>query len=343
MTKQQIIELILENGDASQKYIVKRDILGVDKKLPEMKELQEQVINSKAVQKILKAQNEEGWIGMELHGCPGKAMDSSISCLIDLGIEPQQPFMKRAKQALLRDANPDPRKNIVHGIGIRGYDFSRSTILGDLYIDGEEPEQELISAHKRIIEILKIGIKTKSLDEVSRLCTRKKYIGYRAYLKDKIFPWPSDMNVLSCCTIWETKETRDIVNSSLKKIAEFMPIPTIFEVINGYYLAPICNYGTFSYEDCTQIPKGEIVFWLRDFNRLCRISDISEIPYFYKQALKLKEHIENDDFIDNLSEQALKAIENTYGYSGRWKSDIQRKVDIYFRVLLILHNAKAEF
>lgn len=85
------------------------------------------------------------------------------------------------------------------------------------------------------------------------------------------------------------------------------------------------------------------MFWFRDFNRLCTICDIKEIQYFYKQTLKLKDYIEKDNFIENLSEKALKAIEATYGYSGKWKSEVQRKVDIYFRALLILHNAKIEF
>lgn len=129
MKKQEVIELILENGSVAQKYIVKRDILGLDKSLPEMRLLQEQIVATKNVQRVLKVQKENGWIGMELHGCPGKALDSSINYLIDLGVEPEQPFMRKAKQALLIDANPDPRKDIVHGIGIRGYDFSMDIIL----------------------------------------------------------------------------------------------------------------------------------------------------------------------------------------------------------------------
>ena len=57
MNKQEIIELILSNGNPTQKYIVCRDVLGMDIYSPDMLNLQEQIIQSKQAQKLLKKQN----------------------------------------------------------------------------------------------------------------------------------------------------------------------------------------------------------------------------------------------------------------------------------------------
>jgi hypothetical protein len=91
------------------------------------------------------------------------------------------------------------------------------------------------------------------------------------------------------------------------------------------------------------MPKGSIALWLRDYNYLCMISNIKKVPYYFRQAERLAERISDNNYIISLSEDALKAIELIWGFSGKWKSDVQRDVDIYFKVLPVLHNAKINF
>lgn len=354
MNKQQIIEMILENGTVHQQYIVRRDILNISRKTEQMIDLQNSIMKSKQVINILKNQDQNGWIGFELHGSPGKAIDASIICLIeDYGVEPDCKEMQMAKMALLADLNPDPNKRISynsgsgridngHFYGIRNYNFSRAVVLG-LLSQNFDQEEEVKNAFSEIFKIFKEGIDIKSLDDVSKLCTAKKYIGYRAYISERCFPWISDIIVLSSNLGWKTSVNEDIVTKCFKNIANLMPIPVIFEVVNGHYLAPICNYDYFSYSDCIDIPKGNIFWWLRDFSRLCKICRIEEIPFFYNQVLNLEKHIENDDFIEKLSSDALHSLEKWHGYRNKWKNEIECKIDIYFKVLRLMNNAKIKF
>jgi hypothetical protein len=247
--------------------------------------------------------------------------------------------MQKTKQALLFNLNPDPKKDEVSGIGIRGYDFSRAFILGQLHTNSANVDKPLNIAFKRIIEIFEQSLNVNSLDEISKEIKQKKYNGTRVYLKNKCFPWPCDFIILSSCDIWKSEKNLKIVQKSIQHLSEFMPIPTIFDYVNNHYLAPICSYHAFSFSDLTTIPKGEIVFWLRDMNRLCKICNIRDIPYFYEQIKILHQYVYEDILIDKLSEQALKAIESYYSFNGKWKTDIQRKTDIYFKVLMILNNA----
>lgn len=343
MTRQQITDLILQNGTVHQQYIVMRDILGMKPDAPKMEELQERVVRSRQVQKILKHQDENGWIGFELHGGVGTALDASVGCLIeDLGVEPENPAMQKAKKALLANANPDPRGKNEYNGDIRGYPFSKCAILGQLHTGGET-EEVLTSAFMRILEIFDESSRVQSLDEVSKLCTRKKYIGHRAYLPGKVFVWISDIIVLSTCLGWKTPEAESTVIRCLQNVARFMPIPVIFEVIKGYYLAPVCGYAAFSCPDCTELPKGEIVWWFRDFSRMCKICRIQEIPYFYRQAEQLREDITKDTFIGKLRADSLAALEKSNPYRTKWRTEAERKTDIYFKALRLLDNAGIDF
>ena len=130
----------------------------------------------------------------------------------------------------------------------------------------------------------------------------------------------------------------------MQNVARFAPIPPIFDYYSNHYVAPICGYSEYdSSDDCCEFRKGTIIFWLREYNFLCQICNIQQAPYYFRQAEKLAERIKEDSLIDNLSADALKAIEATYGFSGKWKDEKQKKIDVYYKALQILHNAKIDF
>jgi hypothetical protein len=243
MTKQEIIDLILTHGSSSQKYIVKRDVLSVSIENPDMLELQDQILDSKPVKKILKNQNENGWFGVTIHG-GFDAMDGAITQLRAFGVEPYHDFMQEAKRALYADE--DPHKGRHPYPPVEEYHFSRAIVLACLHIDGEEPDDLLVKFQNHLIDKFERGSRVRSLDEVSREIRQArfqaKYPGCRAYLPGKDFPW---------------------------------------------------------------------------------VSDNSLIP--------------------NLSEAALRAIQVDHGSSGKWKGETQKEADIFFMVLLILHNARIDF
>lgn len=220
LKKEILLDFLLSCGNVSQKYIIRRDIFGEDIFSPEMAELQRQIVAGKPVQKLLKSQNADGWFGFELHGVPGSAMDSTISMLNDLGVEPHHDFMRKAKDALLKNLNPDPMHGKHFHPNVRGYNFSRCVVLGYLQVEGEPLEDELSASLNQILNIFKIGLDIQSLDEVSKPCTRKKYIGHRVYLKGKFFPWVSDIIALSSCLAWKNSETIDLITKQYSMFSD---------------------------------------------------------------------------------------------------------------------------
>ena len=341
MKKQDMIDFILENGNISQKYIIKRDILGVSKNSSEMLCLQDEIINSKQVKKVLKNQNEDGWFGIYLHGGID-AMDGAVSRLRALGVEPIHDFMQKAKTALYNDEYPTKAKR--HYPPVHEYNFSRAQTLANLHIVGAEPDELLVKFQNYLIDKFQRGSLIDSLDEVSREIKQAKFAGSRVYLEGKDFPWPCDFIVLGSSLNWKTKATENIITSAMENVVRLAPIPPIFDYYNNHYVGPICGYDNLDdYDDCCDLPKGRIVFWLRDYNCLCKICDISKLPHYFRQAEKLADHIKNDTFISSLSETAIKAIEMHYGYSGKWKIEGQKLADIYYMPLHILNNAGIDF
>ncbi len=343
MKKREIIDLILSYGSPTQKYVIYRDILSVDTNSPEMLALQEQIINLREVKKILSKQNENGWFGIYLHGGAGDSMDGSVSRLRELGVEPHHEFMRKAKWALYADEYPTKAKRSYPPV--EEYNFSRAQTLANLHIKFEETDGLLIKFQNYLLDKYKRASQIKSLDEVSREIKSAKFSpGSRAYLPEKDFPWVSDFIVLGSSLNWKTPQTAAIITTAMENVARLAPIPPIFDYYNNHYVGPICGYSEFdNYTDCCDMPKGTIIFWLRNYNFLCLICDIQKLPYYFRQAEKLAERVSDDSLTDNLSEAALQAIEASYGFSGRWKNETQRKTDIYYKALQILNNAGVDF
>jgi len=347
MKKHEVIDLILANGSSTQKYIVSRDILSVDKTSPQMVLWQDQILNSKEVRKILKSQNSDGWFGIYLHGGAGGnlksgAMDGAIARFRELGLEMHYDFITKAKQALYADEYPTKYKRSYPPVDV--YNFSRAETLANMHIDGEEPDELLVKFQNQLIDKFRRGANVDSIDEVAREIKSAKFAGGWAYLPGKDFPWPSDFIVLGSSLNWKTTAAANVITSAMENIARLAPIPAIFDIVNGHYVGPICGYSDLDlYDDCCDIPKGHIVFWLRVYNFLCKIADVRQIPHYFRQGERLAERISDDSLIDNLTENALDAIESTYGFSGKWTSETHRKTDIYYKALQILHSAGIDF
>ena len=351
MKKLDVIDLILSYGSPTQKYVVSRDILSVDKNSADMLLLQEQILDSKEVRRILRSQNADGWFGIYLHGGAGGnlksgAMDGSIARFRELGLEMHYDFIRKAKAALYADEYPTKAKRSYPPVN--EYNFSRAETLANMHIDGEEPDELLVKFQNLLLDKFRRGSKVESLDEVSRVIKSAKFANSfpesRAYLPGKDFPWPSDFIVLGSSLNWKTAAAANVITDAMENVARLEPIPAIFDVVRGHYVGPICGYSDLDlYGDCCDIPKGYIVFWLRAYNFLCKICDVSQIPHYFRQAERLAERISDDSLIDNLSAEALKAIESTYGFAGEWKTETQKQVDVYYKALQILHNARIDF
>ena len=98
-----ILSFLLEYGGCSIQYRIKREIMKTNLSSIELLELQKQILNKPKVIKILGKRQVDGWIGNELHGGRGKGLDSSVSFLIDNGVEQDSKIMRDAVTALLSE------------------------------------------------------------------------------------------------------------------------------------------------------------------------------------------------------------------------------------------------
>ena len=344
--------MVLANGNTTQKYILYKEVLGIDINSPPMLDLQSHILQLKEVQKLLKTQNNDGWFGYGLHG--GGGFDGIVGRLKDLGVEAYHPFMQKAKQALLLDKNPflQIAEARAGWPPVENFCQPRAFVLASLFI-GDDDDRLLLKFQDHLIDKFVAARKIESLDEISRELTAKRFTqtaGWkwhpdteaRVYKKDwsDSFPCVSDIFVLSACLNWKNSRTAELINESIRHVASFAPVPILFGQGN---VRPVATYEMLDYSiDCSHI-QAQAGWWLRDYYCLCKVCDAAQIYHYYQQVERLAELTAGNSLIDYLSEKALRAIETCYGYSGAWKSEIQKMTDIYFRVLLILHLAEIDF
>lgn len=98
-----ILAFLLEHGDISIQYRIKREILNESPSKNELLNLQKQIMEKPKVKRIVAHRQGDGWIGNELHGGPGKGLDSSVSFLLNYGVERESTLMKDVIKVLLEE------------------------------------------------------------------------------------------------------------------------------------------------------------------------------------------------------------------------------------------------
>lgn len=96
-----MIAFLLEHGDSSIQYRIRREILHESPSNKELLHLQKKILEKSKVKKIIACRQSDGWIGNELHGGPGKGLDSSVSFLLNYGVERECALMKDVVKVLL--------------------------------------------------------------------------------------------------------------------------------------------------------------------------------------------------------------------------------------------------
>jgi len=330
---QKHLDKILSTGIASQQYIIKRDILGENIYSAEMQTLQEQILQSKEVKKLLKKQDENGWFGLGLHG--GASMDGIVATLKDLGVESYHSFMQRAKEAVLNDRNPfaQTAERRAGWPSVEVYCHPRMLVLAALYNNGEN-DKLLIRFQDILLTRFEAAMHIESLDEISREPKTKRFTqtsGWkwhpnteaRVYFKDKIdsFPCVGDLAVLAACLNWKNNRTTQLTTEAMYHVSGFAPVPIIFLPPQ---LAPHGTYEMLDYSFDDPHLRRFTAWRLRDYLNLCKVCDVRKIPHYYQNVIWLKTHLEDGTLAERLSTPYVSEL------------------NIYFMVLLILHYSAKE-
>jgi hypothetical protein len=327
---ERLIDTVLTHGTPSHCYIIKRDVLGLDIKCAEMLALQEQILQLKGVKKLLKTQNTDGWFGLGLHG--GASMDGIVIALRQAGVEAYQPFMKKAKQAVLAEKNPFLQKaeKKAGWPPVETYCHPRVLVLAALY-DNDENDTLLTKFQEELLQKFEQSLHIESLDEISRELTTKRFTqtsgwkwhphtAARVYFKDKIdsFPWPSDLEMLASCLNWKNQRTAEITTQTMYHVSGFAPVPLLF---SPPQIGPVGSYEMLDYPFDDPHLRRFTTWRLQNYLNLCKVCNVKEIPHYFQNVLWLKEHLEKGTLAKHLT------------------TPDANEIDIYFMVLLILHYA----
>jgi hypothetical protein len=302
----QIIDRLLQTGDVSIQYRVKREILGLSRGTAEMCELQAQIAETRKVTEVRSWPRElaggEGRIGTELHGATG--FDFGLEILLERGLETTHPILTAARDALVRPGDEyqdvPPGYSVLLAIdraGRGGLRTMRAWLLALLGAEGEPivaEETESALFHFRGLARL------QSLDEVSTPYTgsRKNYAGFRVYRQGARFPGGWHHRLLAETSMWRTKGTLVLVANAFNNAATHFPIPPQILRRGSHYVGPgNIRWECLDWSDIRRLPELEFYFWLRHIVEIGKLEVVSKVPLFRRQVKQLRGLIEDDDWI----------------------------------------------
>jgi len=134
------IDLLLSSACPSIQYRIRKELLGQAPSLPEMKILQDQILQDGTVKEIADNQQPDGWLGWNFHGY--NSMESGIRLLCEKGVEANQPVLAKALSCLGKQTD-----RLSRGLGKVG------KILDELGFSGAEAIRASLFAHAGIESI----------------------------------------------------------------------------------------------------------------------------------------------------------------------------------------------
>ena len=316
-----LLTYLLEHGGCSIQYRIKREIMNIDSSSSELMNLQEQILNKPKVKKVLDKRQPDGWIGDELHGSRGKALDSSVSFLLDNGIEKDSVFMKDVVHTVLAKKEEVPYRTTFKGgdaLDIGGRGGNKAVKAGILAELGEE-NNSLVQKEVRVsLCYLRDSLKYETIDDFS-LVNKK---GTRS--------WRNDENI-------ETVK-KSIVHCF--KIMQEYSKGIMFKS-NSHFVGPFnFNWGLwkFNIKDIEQ-DSYALVWWLRNLYKLSKIGIINEIPGLKRAYDYLWELVLSQDIVSKQNDASLKRFKDILATEENWRKSERVFCDVMFYGVMILFYA----
>lgn len=337
-----ILDFLLENGGSSVKYRTRRDILKDDVHSDEMNFIQKEILCKYQVRKLLDNQHEDGWIGNELHGGRGKGIDSSISYLVNRGVEKDHPAMKKAVAALLSVGEDKTYRTTFRGGsaldegGRGGNEAVKAGVLAELGAEDNEIVQSQISIS---LQYLQDSLSYKTFDDFS-IVNRK---GTRYYTQDAHFPGANHLNLLSITERWRSPENFELLKRSLCHCMKIMmkTNDNITFKTGSHFVGPFNFNWKVADFDITDIQQDSyaLVWWLRSLYKLSQIGVICDVPELKTAYDYLYQLFITQDIIHLQTDLSLKRFRDIFSIEDSWKNENSMNCDIMFWCAITLHNA----
>lgn len=335
------IDFLLTYGGDCVRYRTQRDLLGVSPKEEFMRELQAKIIAKPKVQRIFACQHEDGWIGSELHGQGhGKAFDSSLTELLNYGMERDSPRLKAAAQSL-QNRRPD----VPYRIGFRGGDAldeqnrgGNRAIYAQLLANLGVEEAPVVREQMNLaLRHFHGAVTYISLDDFTRRTTN----AVRYYQPYALFPGANHVNILSSTTGWRSQENRAFMTSAFEKCLRLMQnqnnCPITFKT-KTHFVGPF-NFDWSFTNFRLDADSTSFVWWLRTMDRLSSIGFVSKIDRVDQAYRYLLELVDSDRLFTEQTEQSLKYYKAVHGIEDSWRKKESMQADLLFKAVFILFKA----
>ena len=342
---EQIVDRLLESGDASIQYRIKREILGISPDTSTMHALQAQIARKRKVVEVVswpkEAQGGEGWIGTELHGVTG--FDCGTLILVERGLGKRHPYLSQAKDALIRRGDDykdvPPGYSVLYAIdraGRGGLRTMRAWLLGLL-----GAEQETIVAEETAAALVHFRglLQLESWDDISTPYTgsNQRYADCRIYKPQAKFPGGWHLPLLAATKQWRSEEALTLLADAFNHAVDLFPIPLLILKKGAHYVGPgNLPWQCLHWDDIHQISEQQdFATWLGLVTQLGQIGVVPKVPLFQKQAQQLYKLIKDEQWIASFKPSYV--FKYMFGLEEDWRSRRRRENDIYFRFLITLH------
>ncbi len=346
---EETIDFLLEKACVNIRYMISRDLLNISVEEPAMQDMQNEILNQKAIQKLFSSQHEDGWFGYELHGQPCTAMDSSIGFLLMYGVEPNNERLQKAKIALLNQEIASKHKNYFAGgdaLDEDGRGGNKAVIAGILASLGEDESNPIIADEiKLALHHFKGALSHNSIDDFTIMTTGKTKTRY--YKPNALFPGANHMGILAETFSWRTKENIDMVSKSINHCINIMEAVTKYPTFKksppygNSFVGPFnFNWHAFNVKDVSCFTdRYNYSFWMRTLITFGKLGLAGNIPLAKQQYQVLYDLLVSDDLFNALSDNAKAGYKLIMSLEPSWRNDIKKKCDIYFSTLKALYIA----
>ena len=338
----QTIDFLLKNACVNIRYLINRDILKISINDSEMQKMQEEILQTPVVKKVLSAQHPDGWLGHELHG--GDGMDNLMSVLLRSGVEAKNIHVQKAVNALTTSKIAMQHKNHFaagDALDADGRGGNKSVTAWILSTTGFSENKKPLSDEIMLsLDHLCGALEYNSIEDFTEQGTKFKY--YKPFIK---FPGANHIGILANTCSWQSDENLVAAKSAMKNcylIMKSVEDHIMFrkpKEFGGSYMGPF-NYGWQSLNPIDMQGLQRMVnntknrfqfgFYVRDLSRHPMWAIQTTQPYEF-----FAEMLEKDTLMDNMTDKALTGFKYLWGIEPNWRNKLSVKCDLTYRIFNI--------
>lgn len=331
-----VIDELLEKACPAIRYRVRREILHQPPEMPQLQALQDLILADPAVRQTLAAQGPDGWIARDFHGAD--SMEGGIRLLCEKGMEPSQPPLARALQALTH-----PGERLGKGLakagpsldaqGLDGPELIRAVVFA---YAGIEDRPDLQAKIRHALQAFQTVRDMGSPDEPF-----EPYRGKRVLRQGFIWPGVYHLRLLAFTQGWRSAANMKMAAEAVQRLVDYSPLPVYYLRWGSQLIAP----GLFCMDDFNpsllELDDNGWMFWFHRAELLARLGVVPAVPALQRQVHKLAEMMNDNDgwFTLRLESPYFRKIGPYAGLmlEQDWRVPRRRIYDLTFRSLLILH------